>query len=82
MHMSASTKPPEAPATAKQQAVASKAGGTSTGPASSVTNAVGTTGTSNPTGETRWVNLKPGKPIPSPDDWRALEKRASSFRLR
>ena len=29
-----------------------------------------------------WANLNAGKPIPGPDEWRALERRASSFRLR
>ncbi|MFM2164618.1 MAG: hypothetical protein RL325_1055 [Planctomycetota bacterium] len=29
-----------------------------------------------------WVNLNAGKPLPGPDEWRALERRASSFRLR
>jgi hypothetical protein len=26
-------------------------------------------------------NLNPGKPIPGRDEWRALERRASSFRV-
>jgi hypothetical protein len=26
-------------------------------------------------------NLNPGKLIPGPEDWRALERRASSFRV-
>jgi hypothetical protein len=26
-------------------------------------------------------NLSCGKPVPGPDEWRALERRASSFRL-
>ena len=34
------------------------------------------------TGDGCWANLNAGKPIPGPDEWRALERRASSFRLR
>ena len=29
-----------------------------------------------------WATLNPSKPHPGPDDWRALERRASSLRLR
>ena len=34
------------------------------------------------TTEPCWANLNPGKPLPGPDEWRALERRASLFRLR
>jgi hypothetical protein len=34
------------------------------------------------TAEPCWANLNPGKPLPGPDEWRALERRASLFRLR
>ena len=34
------------------------------------------------TGDGCWANLNAGKPLPGPDEWRALERRASSFRLR
>jgi hypothetical protein len=34
------------------------------------------------TTEPCWANLNAGKPLPGPDEWRALERRASSFRLR
>lgn len=29
-----------------------------------------------------WANLSAGKPLPGPDEWRALERRAASLRLR
>ena len=41
-----------------------------------------TVDTVDTTTSTRWPNLNAGKPIPSPTEWRALEQRASSFRLR
>jgi hypothetical protein len=37
---------------------------------------------SSTTTEPCWANLNAGKPLPGPDEWRALERRASLFRLR
>ena len=79
MHMAASTTPVKTATSANAAAPASSVGGSKPLTAPAVETADTTTAT---TTATRWPHLNAGKPIPSSDDWRALDRRASSFRLR
>lgn len=75
MHMAATTTPVKT-ANPANAAVAVPPGGGSKPLMAPAVEMVDTTTT------TRWPNLNAGKSIPSPTEWRALEQRASSFRLR
>ncbi|MEY3026144.1 MAG: hypothetical protein RLZZ238_1041 [Planctomycetota bacterium] len=70
--------PPELVAKPVRIGVATNGGGsTSTHPGSGPT--------ADPSvlpGAACWANLNDGKLLPGPNEWRALEQRASSFRLR
>ena len=77
--MSASTTPLKTATPANAAVAAPSVGGSKPLTAPAVETVATTTAT---TTTTRWPHLNAGKPIPSTDDWRALERRASSFRLR
>jgi hypothetical protein len=49
--------------------------------ATAVSNPGHTTGLTTDSQAVCVPNLSCGKPVPGPDEWRALERRASSFRL-
>ena len=76
MHMAATTTP-STMATPAPGAAGAVGTGTAVKPVATVV-----TTDSPTTTEPCWANLNPGKPLPGPDEWRALERRASLFRLR
>ena len=76
MHMAATTTPSNMATPAP-----GAAGAVGTGTAVKTVSTVVTTDSPTTT-EPCWANLNPGKPLPGPDEWRALERRASLFRLR
>ena len=76
MHMAATTSPSNMATSAP-----AAAGVVATGTAVNTVATVASTDNSTTT-EPCWANLNPGKPLPGPDEWRALERRASLFRLR
>lgn len=78
MHMAAKATPVKTATAANAAVVVPSVGGAK--PLTTPT--VDTVDTVYTTTSTRWPNLNAGKPIPSPTEWRALEQRASSFRLR
>ena len=81
--MAASTTPLKTATPANAAVAAPSVGGSKPVPTSAVETVDATTSTTtSTTTATRWPHLNAGKPIPSTDDWRALERRASSFRLR
>ena len=75
MHMAATTTPVKMATAATAAVAVPPAGGSKPLTAPAVE-------TVDTTTSTRWPNLNAGKPIPSLTEWRALEQRASSFRLR
>ncbi len=76
MHMAATTTPSNMATPAP-----GASGVVGTGTAVKTVSTVVTTDSPTTT-EPCWANLNPGKPLPGPDEWRALERRASLFRLR
>ena len=78
MHMAAKTTPVKTATAANAAVVVPSVGGSKP----LTTPMVETVESVDTTTPTRWPTLNAGKPIPSPTEWRALEQRASSFRLR
>ena len=78
MHMAA-TSP--VTTTAPSAIAAAGVAGVQTRTAKSTDVAVAET-TATAANEPCWANLTPGKPLPGPEEWRALARRASLFRLR